>query len=335
MGKCCSNCFNDKLISSYIEIESNEYGNCEYCNSLNVKLVTPNDFVDAFEIFFDLYTESNDHNAQELSKLIQSDWSLFSNDSVASILTIEILDYVNGKKYVYADIEKLTANIWEDYREEIKHNNRFFPKSTVDLEELKSWIRELSTNNYPENVYRARISEDKRKIKRTMMGKPPKKVATGGRANPIGISYLYVASDKETAIAEIRPHKGDYVSVVKMSMPEDLNLVDLRSPKNSLSPFAYMDDDNMLKKLFQNIELLQKLSEELSKPILPREAHLEYLPSQYLAELIKDSGFDGIIYKSSVGNGDNIALFDDQSIEFKNVKLYEVKNLNFESTEYK
>jgi hypothetical protein len=96
-----------------------------------------------------------------------------------------------------------------------------------------------------------------------------------------------------------------------------------------------MDDDNMLKKLFQNIELLQKLSEELSKPILPREAHLEYLPSQYLAELIKDSGFDGIIYKSSVGNGDNIALIDDQIIEFKSVKLYEVKNLNFESTDCK
>ena len=331
MRKCCSKCFNDKLITSYIEKESQESGVCSFCGNENVKLAEPESFTDSFEMLLTLYKESNSDIALPLFTLIQKDWGIFSSVEIAEELVPKIIDYTNNIKYEYAGIDnKFVANLWNEYRDEIKHNNRFFQKSTVKVDELKLWIQELYVENYPRILYRARISEDKIKINKKKMGKPPYKIATGGRANPIGISYLYVASDINTAIAEIRPHKSDFISVVKLEIPSNLKLVDLRNPKNILSPFVQIDYN--IEDLFKYIELLQQLGEELSKPILPREAHLEYLPSQYLAELIKDYGFDGIIYKSSVGNGDNFALFSDESVEFKKVELYEVKNLTFESS---
>jgi hypothetical protein len=41
-----------------------------------------------------------------------------------------------------------------------------------------------------------------------------------------------------------------------------------------------------------------------------QSAAIDYTPSQYLCEFIKNCGFDGVIYPSSVGAGINLALFD-------------------------
>lgn len=38
--------------------------------------------------------------------------------------------------------------------------------------------------------------------------KPLSNSASEGRANPKGIPYLYVATDKETAMSEVRPSLG-------------------------------------------------------------------------------------------------------------------------------
>lgn len=331
MSKCCSKCFNDKLITSYIEKESQEFGVCSFCGNENVKLAEPEDFTDSFEMLLTLYKESNSDIALPLFTLIQKDWGVFSSLEVSAKLVPQIIDYTSGKKYEHIGInEKFVKNIWDEFRKEIKHTNRFFPKSdSLDIKELKAWLQELEISKYPKVLYRARISDDKNQIEIINMGKPPANIATAGRANPYGISYLYMATNKKTAIAEIRPHKGDMITIVQIKISVNKRLADLRNPKNYLSPF--LRPEYSIEELFKYIELLHKLGKELSKPILPREANLEYLPIQYLAELIKDSGFDGIIYKSSVGAGDNIALFSDENVEFISCELYEVKNLTFKS----
>lgn len=329
MSKCCKKCFNDKLIIVYIEQKSEDYGNCSFCESKNEQLMDPKNFTDSFEMLLELYMESNGVTDLPLFKLIQKDWEVFADDEIAKKLIPQIVDYTDGKIYVHKGINDIKVKeIWSDFKKEIKHNNRFFPKSnSLNVEDLKAWIQELKTGVYPKILYRARINDDTKIIPFEYMGKPPYEKAQGGRANPLGISYLYSATNKKTALAEVRPHKGDLVTIAKIKIPNKLKFADLRNPKQYLSPFAR--PDNPVEDLFKYIELLQHLGDELSKPILPREAHLEYLPSQYLAELIKDAGFDGIIYKSSVGSGDNIALFDDVNVEFKSVELYEVKNLTF------
>jgi hypothetical protein len=70
------------------------------------------------------------------------------------------------------------------------------------------------------------------------------------------------------------------------------------------------------------------LGEELSKPIIPKEAALEYLPSQYLCEFIKSIGFAGVLYQSSLGEGFNLALFDDTGLDFVEKTEYIVTGNN-------
>jgi hypothetical protein len=50
--------------------------------------------------------------------------------------------------------------------------------------------------------------------------------ASDGRANPRGIPSLYVATTKETAMSEVRPWVGSYVSVGQLRMLQDVEVVD-------------------------------------------------------------------------------------------------------------
>jgi hypothetical protein len=49
------------------------------------------------------------------------------------------------------------------------------------------------------------------------MGAPPFSKATDGRVNPRGISYLYMATNPQTAIAEIRPWLDAKISIGRLS----------------------------------------------------------------------------------------------------------------------
>jgi len=157
------------------------------------------------------------------------------------------------------------------------------------------------------------------------MGAPPVGSTQAGRANPIGIPYLYVASDAVTAVSECRPHKGDMVSVISFVTKKELNLVDLRNPRKLISPFSIADDE--LAKLYEDINYLCRLGEELTKVVLPKHAQLEYLPSQLLCELIKQSKFDGVVYCSAMGEGDNYVLFSEGVVEGQKVESYEVEKV--------
>mgnify|MGYP003977802717 FL=1 len=78
---------------------------------------------------------------------------------------------------------------------------------------------------------------------------------------------------------------------------------------------------------------LMFLGKELSKPIIPREANLEYLPTQYLCEMIKGLNFDGIIFRSSVSEGDNYVLFSDNKLNIIKTFQYEITDTNIKSKE--
>lgn len=56
--------------------------------------------------------------------------------------------------------------------------------------------------------------------------KPISFSATEGRANPKGIPYLYLATDKQVAMSEVRPWVGPIVSVGQFKTMRDLRLID-------------------------------------------------------------------------------------------------------------
>lgn len=327
MANCCPNCFTDKFLKEQISDKSLSNGNCYYCESKNVKVVDSKVLLDYFEELLELYEKNEDGIL--LSELINFDWKMFSlHRVVANNLIADILDDndILSSKYINI-IEKTSSDVWHKFKIELKHQNRYFPN---DKEFNKNSLKDISqyfeTFEYPNIVYRARISKDGSLIPKERMGKPPSGQLTQGRANPVGISYLYVASDEATAISEIRPDKGDKVTIAKIELPVNLKFFDIRSPKNTISPFDF--SDNVLEALYKDLDLLDDFGEELSKPVLPREAGIEYLSSQYLSELIKHWGFDGMLYKSSVGNGFNIVIFRDIELKFIENKLYSIDNMN-------
>jgi len=325
---CCINCFNDKFLSAIIEAKSHIKGKCGFCKIDNTLIINPKELNDYFQPLFSLY-EISDEQGKSIAELLKKDWVLFqtlsNNDTIKlleCILEIELQDLFIP--YKNTDEQKILH--WQNFKQELKHDNRYFPKKAPSYEHIKGLLQYLIvTTDNSMNLYRSRINEDNKEINISEMGKPPAKKSTAGRANPVGIPYLYTASNIKTAIAEIRPYKGDSLTIATFKIKSDLKLADLRDPRKSISPFE-LDEDG-LNQIFIDLDYLCHLGEELSKPILPREAHLEYLSSQYLCELIKHCGFDGVIYKSSVGDGDNYAIFSDDKLEAIETIVYSVNDI--------
>ena len=143
-----------------------------------------------------------------------------------------------------------------------------------------------------------------------------------------------MASSIDTAISEIRGNKGEIVTVAEFIMNKDLELADLRDPKNTISPFE-LNEENELELIYKNMPFLTLLGNELSKPVIPREANLEYLPSQYLCELLKNIGFHGIIYRSSIADGNNYVIFDDKKLKAVMTYQYQITDITTKSKKLK
>jgi hypothetical protein len=182
-------------------------------------------------------------------------------------------------------------------------------------------------DNPPTQWYRARIRTGDGTYTISEMGAPPKRLATHGRANPPGIPYLYLGSLPETAVAEVRPHTGEVACVAGFTIPDPPRVVDLRNPRKLVCPFELVGTD-AIGQLRADIPFLERLGEELTRPVLPQGAAIDYIPSQYLCEFIKKSGFAGVMYRSSVSDGMNLALFDPTKAVGGGIVLYNISHVS-------
>jgi hypothetical protein len=331
---CCSNCFYDKFLKDYFSKESKRIDSCSFCGSNNVGVLEPEYLSDLFQIVMDLYKTSTSPEALFLHEQFQKDWFLFP-DSLSFEKRKCLIDGIcagrisSAEKYIPRIKQMIDrSEQWNTFREELKHVNRFFPVKVPANDNLRVLFDSLilPKGENPREIYRARINKKGQHFKVTEMGRPPNDRTPNGRANPLGISYLYAASDTLTAISEVQPYKGEIVTVVKIQINATKVIADLRDPKRTISPFGL--EEESLESLYSEIPYLVTLGEELSKPIIPKEAALEYLPSQYLCEFIKSIGFAGVLYQSSLGEGFNLALFDDTGLDFVEKTEYIVTGNN-------
>jgi hypothetical protein len=326
---CCPACFNDAFIREIACKSQPSTGTCECCGVASELLMESDVLVDYFEPLIRIYSPDVSVNSLPLVAILRRDWGFFDKveDGTAESLLKEMFPdlEVNTARFIGVPADELTilAN-WDVFREELKHKNRFFrgKQFELDVEGLLFVYLKAAEEDIPNVVYRGRIWREGKPYKLDEMGAPKKEEAPGGRANPRGIPYLYVASDADTVTCELRPHPGECISVASFAMTEGLTFADLRDPRGAVSPFGF-DEDDLLRN-YGHITNLSRLAEELSQPISPRSADLEYLPSQYLSEFIKHCGFDGIIYKSSVSSGVNYALFDESNAMATAVESYQV-----------
>jgi hypothetical protein len=139
------------------------------------------------------------------------------------------------------------------------------------------------------------------------LGAPPPPMATAGRLNRVGVALLYVATDIETALSEVRPHPGDLMSIGQFSSARALRIADFN--EISIADYAISDES------IDQYLVLKSIDDLFSQPVTPSERH-KYGFTQFLSDVIRHLGFDGIGYKSSVGDGTNLALFDPSAFTF-------------------
>jgi hypothetical protein len=355
MDLCCINCFSDDYLKQYIKEEGSP-GKCTFCGTKSRYCIEPKRLLNLFLPVIHLYSawedfmplhELKNSEGDFIWEKLNNDWSIFENfdyseqehfmysmfggtssydDEPSLILSswVEREDKYYGTDDQYSDELK---NKWNTFCDEIISNNRYFPKNDINLETLSELLDVLSDDIKRGSIYyRARISEGKTGYPCSKMGKPPVERSKSGRANPRGIAYLYLASDIQTAIAEVRPTVSEIVTIGSFSAREHLRIANLFSI--GISPFKYGD---MLDYYLKHLNFLRVLGNELSKTLIPHREDLQYIPLQYLCEFIKNNGYDGVIYKSSVSDGHNLALFNDSKVKCKLTESYRIRQIDITS----
>lgn len=349
---CCEKCFKDPEIKDVIK-SLNQISKCELCGKNNVHIYNTeinNELAVMFDDLLNIYTAHSDlpdDYPREYINLLKDElcrrWNIFCIDSdlvYRAITSIchekyqehpEIFDEPIGilelNQQDYLEEHSIMKTFeWEDFVQGIKTNNRFHT-DYINKEVLYSFSNYIKKKYKAGNVfYRARICPDETGFTVDKMGAPPAGVASAGRANPTGISCLYLADTDVTALNEIRAGVYDYVAVGKFVLKEDIEVVNL-TLVDQISPFWGLD--NTIHAV--NKKHLQKISIDIAKPLRRHDSTLDYLPTQYISDFIKSRGFAGIEYKSTMNMGGyNLAIFDETLFECTSVDVYDIRELKYE-----
>ena len=347
---CCTNCFESSYINAII-LGNKTTGNCDYCKSENVNIYDASELNPFFLGIIDLY-EVDNANGKSLESQIITDFhkkvftqKLIDTNNIkpliAEIIKDDIADYQSvfdnpvRLRFYNTGIEKdVTQPLflsWDKFSEEIKTVNRFHFVNALDLEKLKSLFKHFQKDyKKGKKFHRARISNNPQGYVIEQMGNPPTDLAKSGRANPNGISYLYIANDITTTLYEARASLFDYVSVGTFKLEDDIRVVNLSRSTYDVFRLAELES---LEEVMIHGSFIDRLEEELSKPRRKNDSELDYLPTQYLSELIKSMGFDGIEFRSSLySEGYNVAIFYPEKFKCIEVNVYDIENIKLEYT---
>ena len=241
----CKECFADEEMRKEVENNSIDEGKCDVCGKTG-KRCNLSVFADFFVSVFPLFKK--DANSEDtIISILERDWNVFSNSMCAKTILNEII-HTNAipisidDKVSYTDDIINRVNVWDQLKKDVKENYRYF----VDHDRFDDYVDLSPSSELKEGtlLYRARIiPEGKKKLKSKDMGCPEKGKATAGRANPLGIPYLYLCRDEKTTYYEVRSVYLDRLSIGKFRIQRDLRIVDFNS-KSSL--FLSFDGANPL-----------------------------------------------------------------------------------------
>lgn len=244
-----------------------------------------------------------------------------------------------GVRLLHTAISKTPPRRLSVMRKRLQRENFFQVENDLDAL-LASFIDELEVNLPRTSLwYRARqgVAASFQRLDRGMsanrvwqpyagddISAPPPPIASLGRLNRQGVSVLYLASDSATAVAEIRPHPGHYVSVGGFRSMQDVRIANFDPHIRN-----YASNENRLH-IYSIIHAFDRM---MSTPVTPEKRNA-YLLTQLLAEVLRNQGFDGVQYKSSVGNGVNVCIFHPEKFSFAedSSSVVRVDRVLFETT---
>lgn len=155
--------------------------------------------------------------------------------------------------------------------------------------------------------------------------KPRRTRATEGRVNPKGLPVLYLASTEETAMAEVRPSRGTYISLAQFKVMRDLTIVDFSTEDGGRKIYLIEPDETE-----RDAAVWADIDRAFSAPTERSDDGAEYVATQVVSDAIRSAGYDGIAYRSGLENGHNIALFDLEAADLINCSVFNLRKVTYE-----
>jgi RES domain len=259
--------------------------------------------------------DASNHDLSQGDETFYDDTQLYEG-----IAAIDQREQLREEEYWY---ENRFSIQWEGFCDTVINKQRFF-NVTRHLDKLFGKSKEFETGEISPiyqlasdtRLFRVRLKSEgltSTALSRhpaKELGPPPNDKARPGRMNVEFIPVFYAAFDEETAITEVRPSFEDEIAIGEFTTLRQLKVFDFTVFSRPLGD-----------KLHQAIahtryDFISQLESEISKPIRASDKAREYIPTQIVAEHIRERfGCDGIIYKSSMNknrkhDSRNIILFD-------------------------
>ena len=243
--------------------------------------------------------------------------------------------------------------LWERYEWSCKHQGRFFSsdlKGMLDelFKDMRSFLDPAQDGLFEDMrskgqspffsiipggelsvLYRARLAKTRdealafAKAPAIQIGSPPSVDAIPGRMNAGGISVFYGALSEKTCVAELRPRVGGLAVLGRFRVIRDLRLLDFTKFNEHFLNESVFSANHDLRE--SKLAFLQEIGEIIGKPIQPHEELLDYVPTQVLAEYLRqEHDLDGLIYPSAqhASNQDSADLDDSTRRSNSNIVLF-------------
>jgi hypothetical protein len=322
----CFECVPDQFLHAKFSTSSHT-ARCFYCRE-EKSGVTVSDLAKVVDEVFEKYYRkcaecpSKGKPANTIfNEMIRSQYPAIGNEIFG-----QLRKYDKGDRFIRCvNFSLAHAGNYDDLCAKIKHENRFFANDSDKLfsslfEGLESYVRTFGDDESERYIYRARkVDTDEEVVNvyssmNTELVAPNPSCAKAGRMNPHGIPVFYASLERDTCLAEIRLPVGGRAVVGKFELIRSLKVLDLTVFAGGLATARMFNPecDNISHKW----DFLCSFQNDISKPVIPREEELEYLPSQVITEYLRRKYcLDGIIFRSSQTDDDkkNITLFRDAS----------------------
>lgn len=368
MTSLCIDCCKSDQLKSLIQENGSIVDKCNICGSSNIEALDceEHDFAQLFKAMIRYHYSEWDYNrhfgGDHLESLFYREnpilnWASHFDElklEEAIMTLIELVyedyeDYEDGVSLFAGYSEEGYQNILlvalkDDFdarlsrlSSELEKKNYFLLEKigsdllTSHVSRLQAYIEETS------EYYRARIGYQKEETPLfgwgeepyyspytdKELGAPSPLKTNSGRINRIGVSFLYLASDEETAISEVRPHPGQVISTGKFRCNKRAKVADF-----SLIDIAHYYKND---KLLDEFLLLKSIDKLFSQPV-PPENQYKYFLTQFLSDTLRNLGFDGVVFQSSIGTGINLAIFNPTSFSFvfESENAVKVEELKYE-----
>ena len=266
---------------------------------------------------FDEEALTEDQQAALLEEIVNADWD--DDDGESPVDAQELYQPVGGMLHM------THRDRWDQYCSDVRDN----PDEPLPLDEfITEDFGKLSvTLAVGTRLQRARPGYkrgeygERHAFQGDEIGAPPTQKAKAGRVNIEGQRVLYCADQEATAVAEVRPPRGFYVSVASLTVNREVRILDLAKGPPGVNPFI----TNTLRWDVEVQSLLIAFAEEMSLPLERDDDPAHYRPSQRLADFIRGARYDGIRYPSALQtDGTNVVFFDPAVATIGDSKLVKI-----------